>query len=179
MSDYDRAAPRGTGHVKAGLNYAMSLYPTMEAHRHGFAENIYLDPASRTYVEEAGGANVIFVDKDNNLIVPKSDSILPSITRRSLVYVGEHYLGLNVIERKVALEEVKDFKEAALCGTAAVLAPIGEIHTKDGVIALPSGMDKMGEISGKLRETLTGIQACEIEAPEGWVVEVCKESDFE
>ena len=179
VSDYDRAAPRGTGHVKAGLNYAMSLYPTMEAHRHGFAENIYLDPASRTYVEEAGGANVIFVDKDNNLIVPKSDSILPSITRRSLVYVGEHYLGLNVIERKVALEEVKDFKEAALCGTAAVLAPIGEIHTKDGVIALPSGMDKMGEISGKLRETLTGIQACEIEAPEGWVVEVCKESDFE
>lgn len=157
----------------------MSLYPTMEAHRHGFAENIYLDPASRTYVEEAGGANVIFVDKDNNLIVPKSDSILPSITRRSLVYVGEHYLGLNVIERKVALEEVKDFKEAALCGTAAVLAPIGEIHTKDGVIALPSGMDKMGEISGKLRETLTGIQACEIEAPEGWVVEVGKESDFE
>ena len=117
VSDYDRAAPRGTGHVKAGLNYAMSLYPTMEAHRHGFAENIYLDPASRTYVEEAGGANVIFVDKDNNLIVPKSDSILPSITRRSLVYVGEHYLGLNVIERKVALEEVKDFKEAALCGT--------------------------------------------------------------
>lgn len=66
-----------------------------------------------------------------------------------------------------------------MCGTAAVLAPIGEIHTKDGVIALPSGMDKMGEISGKLRETLTGIQACEIEAPEGWVVEVCKESDFE
>ena len=179
VSDVDRAAPHGTGDIKAGLNYAMSLYPTMEAHRHGFAENIYLDPASRTYVEEAGGANVIFVDKDNNLIVPKSDSILPSITRRSLVYVGEHYLGLNVIERKVALEEVKDFKEAALCGTAAVLAPIGEIHTKDGVIALPSGMDKMGEISGKLRETLTGIQACEIEAPEGWVVEVCKESDFE
>lgn len=177
VSDYDRAAPHGTGHVKAGLNYAMSLYPTMEAHREGFAENLYLDPASRTYIEEAGGANVIFVDKDNNLIVPKSDSILPSITRRSLVYVGEHYLGLNVIERKVALEEVKDFKEAALCGTAAVLAPIGEIHTHNGVIALPSGMDTIGEISGKLRETLTGIQACEIEAPEGWVVEVCKESD--
>lgn len=173
VSDYDRAAPHGTGHVKAGLNYAMSLYPTMEAHREGFAENIYLDPGSRTYVEEAGGANVIFVDKDNNLIVPKSSSILPSITRRSLVYVGQHYLGLNVIERPVALEEVRDFKECALCGTAAVLAPVGEIHTKDGVIALPSGMDKIGEVSAKLRETLTGIQACEIEAPEGWIVRIC------
>ena len=173
VSDFDRAAPHGTGHVKAGLNYAMSLYPTMEAHREGFAENIYLDPASRTYIEEAGGANVIFVDKDNNLIVPKSPSILPSITRRSLVYVGEHYLGLNVIERPVALEEVRDFKECALCGTAAVLAPVGEIHTRDGVIALPSGMDKIGEVSAKLRETLTGIQACEIEAPEGWIVKIC------
>ena len=173
VSDFDRAAPRGTGHIKAGLNYAMSLHPTMEAHREGFAENVYLDPATRTYVEETGGANILFVDKDNNLIVPKSDSILPSITRRSLVYVGEKYLGLNVIERRVALEEVKDFKECALCGTAAVLAPVGEIHTKDGVIALPSGMDKMGEVSAKLRETLTGIQNGEIEAPEGWIVKVC------
>lgn len=173
VSDYDRAAPHGTGHIKAGLNYAMSLYPTMEAHREGFAENLYLDPATRTYVEETGGANVIFVDKDNNLIVPKSDSILPSITRRSLIYVGEHYLGLKVIERRVALEEIRDFKEAALCGTAAVLAPVGEIHTKAGVIALPSGMEKIGEISAKLRETLTGIQACEIEAPEGWIRKIC------
>jgi branched-chain amino acid aminotransferase len=151
----------------------MSLHPTMEAHREGFAENIYLDPATRTYVEETGGANILFVDKDNNLIVPKSDSILPSITRRSLVYVGQKYLGLNVIERPVALEEVKGFKECALCGTAAVLAPVGEIHTKEGVIALPSGMDKMGEVSAKLRTTLTGIQNGEIEAPEGWIVKVC------
>lgn len=173
VSDYDRAAPHGTGHVKAGLNYAMSLYPTMQAHREGFAENLYLDPATRTYVEEAGGANIIFVDQDNNLIVPKSPSILPSITRRSLVYVGEHYLGLKVIERPVKLEEVRSFKECALCGTAAVLAPVGEIHTADGVIALPSGMERIGEVSAKLRETLTGIQACEIEAPEGWVRQIC------
>ncbi len=173
VSDYDRAAPHGTGHVKASLNYAMSLHPTMEAHREGFAENLYLDPRTRTYVEEAGGANIIFVDKDNNLIVPKSASILPSITRRSLVYVGEHYLGLKVIERPVTLEEVKDFKECALCGTAAVLAPVGEIHTHEGVIALASGMDKIGEVSGKLRETLTAIQACEIEGPEGWVRTIC------
>ena len=169
VSDFDRAAPHGTGHIKAGLNYAMSLYPTMKAHEEGFAENVYLDPASRTYVEETGGANILFVDADNNLIVPKSDSILPSVTRRSLVYVGEHYLGLNVVERPVRLDEVKDFKECALCGTAAVLAPVGEIHTHDGVIALPSGMEKIGEISAKLRNTLTGIQMGDIEAPEGWI----------
>ena len=87
------------------------------------------------------------------------------------MYVAEHYLGLKVVERQVKLEEVKNFKECALCGTAAVLAPVGEIHTHDGVIALPSGMEKMGEISTKLRQTLTGIQACEIEAPEGWIYE--------
>ncbi len=169
IAEYDRAAPHGTGHIKAGLNYAMSLYPTMEAHREGYAENIYLDPQTRTYIEEAGGANVLFVDKDNQLIVPKSPSILPSVTRRSLVYVSEHYLGLKVIERPVALAEVKDFKECALCGTAAVMAPVGEMHTADGVIRFPSGMEKMGEVTAKLRSTLTGIQDGEIEAPEGWI----------
>ena len=147
----------------------MSLYPTMEAHRAGFAENIYLDPSTHTYVEETGGANVLFVDKDDNLIVPKSNSILPSVTRRSLVYVGEHYLGLKVIERQVKFSEVKDMKECALCGTAAVLAPVGMIHSEDGDIYFPSGMDKIGEISGKIRETLLKIQSCEIEAPEGWI----------
>lgn len=173
LSDYDRAAPHGTGNIKAGLNYAMSLYPTMEAHRQGYAENVYLDPQTRTYVEETGGANIIFVDQDNNLVVPKSDSILPSITRRSLVYVGEHYLGLKVVERKVRFDEVKSFKECALCGTAAVLAPVGLIHTHEGDIVFPSGMEKMGEVCGKLRSTLTGIQDGEIEAPEGWIREIC------
>lgn len=173
VSDWDRAAPHGTGDIKAGLNYATSLHPTMDAHRAGYAENLYLDPQTRTYVEEAGGANVLFVDKDDNLIVPKSTSILPSITRRSLVYVAEHYLGLNVIERKVRFDEVKDMKECCLCGTAAVIAPVGLIHTHEGDIVLPSGMDKMGEISGRLRKTLTGIQDGEIEAPEGLIREVC------
>ncbi len=86
VSEYDRAAPHGTGNIKAGLNYAMSLRPTMEAHRSGYAENIYLDSQSRTYIEETGGANVLFVKEDGTLVVPKShtDSILPSITRRSL-----------------------------------------------------------------------------------------------
>ena len=169
VSLYDRAAPHGTGHIKAGLNYAMSLFPTMEAHRAGFAENMYLDPQTRTYVEETGGANILFVDKDNNLVVPKSNSILPSITRRSLVYAGAKYLGLNVVERPVAFSEVKDMKECALCGTAAVLAPVGMVHSPEGDIYFPSGMEKIGEISGKIRETLLKIQSCEIEAPEGWI----------
>lgn len=173
VSDYDRAAPNGTGHIKAGLNYAMSLYPTMEAHKEGFAENVYLDPRTRTYVEETGGANLLFVTDDNTLVVPKSSSILPSITRRSLVYVAQHYLGMKVDERPVAFDEVKNFKECALCGTAAVLAPVGEIHTHDGVIAFPSGMEKIGEVSAKLRNTLTGIQDGEIEAPEGWIDPIC------
>ena len=96
VSDFDRAAPRGTGHIKAGLNYAMSLHAIMDAHRQGFDENMYLDPATRTKVEETGGANFLFVTKDNKVVTPKSDSILPSITRRSLVYVAKEYLGLEV-----------------------------------------------------------------------------------
>jgi branched-chain amino acid aminotransferase len=169
VADFDRAAPRGTGDIKAGLNYAMSLHPTMDAHRQGYAENVYLDPATRTYVEETGGANLIFVDKDNNLVVPKSASILPSITRRSLIDVGRDILGMNVVERQVRFDELKDMKECALCGTAAVLAPVGMIHSADGDIYFPSGMDEMGPVSKKLRETLTGIQMGEIEGPAGWV----------
>ncbi len=172
VSEYDRAAPKGTGHIKAGLNYAMSLYPTMEAHRRGYAENVYLDAATRTYIEETGGANILFIDKDNNMIVPKSPSILPSVTRRSLVEVGTDILGLKVIERPVRLDEVKDMVECALCGTAAVLAPVGMIHTDKGDIYIKSGMDKMGPISTKLRETLTGIQTGELPDPKGWVHKV-------
>ena len=116
VSDFDRAAPRGTGHIKAGLNYAMSLHAIMDAHRQGFDENMYLDPATRTKVEETGGANFLFVTKDNKVVTPKSDSILPSITRRSLVYVAKEYLGLEVEEREVYFDEVKDFAECGLCG---------------------------------------------------------------
>lgn len=127
VSDYDRAAPCGTGNIKAGLNYAMSLHAIVTAHADGFDENMYLDPKTRTKVEETGGANFIFVTRDNKLVTPKSDSILPSITRRSLVYVAEHYLGMKVEHREVYFDEVKDFAEAGLCGTAAVISPIGKI----------------------------------------------------
>lgn len=169
VCDYDRAAPHGTGHIKAGLNYAMSLYPIMEAHRQGFDENMYLDAATRTKVEETGGANFLFVTRDGTIVTPKSDSILPSITRRSLMYVAEHYLGLKVEQRVVYFDEVKDFAECGLCGTAAVISPVGKINDHGKEICFPSGMEEMGPVTAKLRETLTGIQMGTIEAPEGWI----------
>lgn len=169
VCDYDRAAPHGTGHIKAGLNYAMSLYPIMDAHRQGFDENMYLDAATRTKVEETGGANFLFITKDGTVVTPKSDSILPSITRRSLMYVAEHYLGLKVEQRVVYFDEVKDFAECGLCGTAAVISPVGKINDHGKEICFPSGMEEMGPVTAKLRETLTGIQMGTIEAPEGWI----------
>ena len=169
VSDFDRAAPNGTGNIKAGLNYAMSLYPIQLAHKEGFAENMYLDPKTRTKVEETGGANFIFITKDGTLVTPKSDSILPSITRRSICYVAEHYLGMKVEHREVLFEEVKDFAECGLCGTAAVVSPVGRIHDHGTDIFFPSGMEEMGPWTKKIYDTLTGIQRCEIEAPEGWI----------
>lgn len=169
VSDFDRAAPKGTGHIKAGLNYAMSLHAIVTAHANGFDENMYLDSATRTKVEETGGANFLFVTKDNKVVTPKSDTILPSITRRSLLYVAEHYLGLEVEERDVYLEEVKDFAECGLCGTAAVISPVGKIVDHGRDICLPSGMEKMGPTIQKLYDTLTGIQMGRIEAPKGWI----------
>ena len=169
VSDFDRAAPRGTGHIKAGLNYAMSLHAIMDAHRQGFDENMYLDPATRTKVEETGGANFLFVTKDNKVVTPKSDSILPSITRRSLVYVAKEYLGLEVEEREVYFDEVKDFAECGLCGTAAVISPVGKIVDHGKEICMPSGMTEMGPVTKKLYETLTGIQMGRLEEPEGWI----------
>lgn len=172
VCDYDRAAPRGTGHIKAGLNYAMSLFPIMDAHRKGFDENMYLDAATRTKVEETGGANFLFVTKDGIIVTPKSDSILPSITRRSLMYVAEHYLGLKVEQREVYFDEVGDFAECGLCGTAAVISPVGKINDHGKEICFPTGMEEMGPVITKLRETLTGIQMGTIEAPEGWIKEI-------
>ncbi|MBE6719329.1 MAG: branched-chain amino acid aminotransferase [Ruminococcaceae bacterium] len=172
VSDLDRAAPHGTGNIKAGLNYAMSLHNIVDAHNNGYDENMYLDPATRTKVEETGGANFLFVTKDGKVVTPKSDSILPSITRRSLMVVAEKYLGLTVEHREVTLEEVKDMAECGLCGTAAVISPVGKIVNHGEEICFPSGMDEMGPITKKLYDTLTGIQMGKIEAPEGWIVEI-------
>ena len=169
VSDFDRAAPHGTGHIKAGLNYAMSLHAIVSAHHEGYDENMYLDPGTRTKVEETGGANFLFVTKDGKVVTPKSDSILPSITRRSLMYVAKEYLGLEVEEREVLLEELKDFAECGLCGTAAVISPVGKIVDHGKEICLPAGMTDMGPVTKKLYDTLTGIQMGRIEAPEGWI----------
>ncbi len=169
VSDFDRAAPNGTGHIKAGLNYAMSLHAIVTAHHNGYDENMYLDSKTRTKVEETGGANFLFVTKDNKVVTPKSDTILPSITRRSLMHVAKEYLGLEVEEREVYLDELKDFAECGLCGTAAVISPVGKIVDHGTEICLPSGMSEMGPVTKKLYDTLTGIQMGRIEAPEGWI----------
>lgn len=172
VSDFDRAAPNGTGHIKAGLNYAMSLHAIVDAHKKGFDENMYLDAATRTKVEETGGANFLFVTKDGKVVTPKSNSILPSITRRSLIYVAKEYLGLEAEEREVYVDELADMAECGLCGTAAVISPVGKIVDHGKEICLPSGMTEMGPVTKKLYETLTGIQMGKIKAPEGWVVEI-------
>ena len=176
IAKYDRAAPHGTGDIKAGLNYAMSLKPGMEAHANGYAENLYLDSQSRTYVEETGGANVLFVDKEGTLVVPKShtNSILPSITRRSLVVVARDILGMKVDERYVTWQEVLDgsFVECGLCGTAAVISPVGHIEDGDTTVTFLDGAETSGPVMHKLRSTLTDIQQCKIEGPEGWVCKI-------
>lgn len=172
ISDLDRAAPKGTGNIKAGLNYAMSLYNIVDAHNCGFDENIYLDPGTRTKIEETGGANILFVTKDNKVLTPKSDSILPSITRRSLMYVAKEYLGLEVEEREIELAEISDFAECGLCGTAAVISPVGKIVDHGKEICFPAGMQEMGPVTKKLYDTLTGIQMGKLPAPEGWIEEI-------
>lgn len=165
ISDLDRAAPKGTGHVKAGLNYAMSLYNIVDAHEQGYDENVYVDSATRTHIEETGGANIIFVTKEGKLVVPKSDTILPSITRRSLTQVAKDYLGLEVEERAVDLAEIGEFTECGLCGTAAVISPVGTIDDHGKEIHYAG----MGPVIEKLYKTLTGIQMGSIPAPEGWI----------
>ena len=169
VSDFDRAAPCGTGHIKAGLNYAMSMHAIVDAHKEGYDENLYLDAATRTKVEETGGANFIFITKDKKVITPKSNSILPSITRRSLLHVAKNYLGLEAEEREVYLDELQDFAECGLCGTAAVISPVGKIVDHGKEICFPSGMDSMGEVTKQLYDTLTGIQMGTIEAPKDWI----------
>ncbi|MCR4908609.1 MAG: branched-chain amino acid aminotransferase [Lachnospiraceae bacterium] len=173
VSDFDRAAPRGTGNIKAGLNYAMSLHAIVTAHAEGFDENVYLDPGTRTKIEETGGANVLFVDQDGNIVTPKSDSILPSITRRSLVAVAKDYLGLTVTEREVYLDEIGKFAECGLCGTAAVISPVGCINDHGKEIVFSAGREEMGPVTKKLYDTLTGIQMGHLPDKEGWVHEIC------
>lgn len=174
ISDLDRAAPMGTGHIKAGLNYAMSLYNIVDAHDQGFDENIYVDSATRTNIEETGGANIIFITKDGKVVTPKSNTILPSITRRSLMIVAKEYLGLDVEERPVRIDELENFAECGLCGTAAVISPVGKVVDHGKEICFPAGMNEMGPVTKKLYDTFTGIQMGSLPAPDGWISIIVK-----
>jgi len=178
VSDFDRAAPHGSGHIKAGLNYAMSLYASLAAKSAGYDENMFLDAATRTKVEETGGANFLFITKEGKVITPKSSSILPSITRRSLMQVAAEILGLETEEREVYFDELKTFSECGICGTAAVISPVGRVvkpasaGQAEEIVTFPAGMEAMGAVTKKLYDTLRGIQLGEIEAPAGWLYEV-------
>lgn len=172
LSDRDRAAPHGTGDIKAGLNYAMSLHNIVDAHKNGFAENLYLDPATHTYVEETGGANILFVAKDGKIVTPKSNTILPSITRRSIIQVAKDYLHIPIEERQINKNEISSFVECGLCGTAAVISPVGTIIDHGKKITFANSENEMGPVLRKVYDTLTGIQLGRIAAPAGWIHEI-------
>jgi len=171
VSDYDRAAPQGTGAAKVGGNYAGSLLPHELAVKRGFADCIYLDPATHTKIEEVGAANFFGITKDNKFVTPKSPSILPSITKYSLLQVAKDYLGMEAEERDVYIDKLDEFAEAGACGTAAVITPIGGIEYK-GKLHVFYSETEVGPVTKKLYDTLCGIQFGDIEAPENWILEV-------
>ena len=168
---YDRAAPYGTGAAKVGGNYAASLLPGQMAHEKKFSDVIYLDPATHTKIEEVGSANFFGITKDNEFVTPYSPSILPSITKYSLLYLAEHRLGLKAIEGDVPIDDLDRFAEAGACGTAAVISPIGGIQHGDDFHVFYSETE-VGPVTRKLYDELTGIQFGDVEAPEGWIVKV-------
>ena len=171
VTDYDRAAPHGTGGVKVGGNYAASLLPHELAAERKFADAIYLDPKTHTKIEEVGAANFFGITRDNKFITPLSPSILPSITKYSLLYLAKERLGMETIEGDVYINELDQFAEAGACGTAAVISPIGGIQYGDDFHVFYSETD-VGPITKRLYEELTGIQFGDVEAPEGWIVKV-------
>lgn len=171
QDEYDRAAPHGTGKQKVGGNYAASLQAHAKAAADGYADCIYLDPATHTKIDEVGAANFIGITKNNEFVTPKSSSILPSITKYSLLYIAEHYLNMPVYEREVFVDKLDEFKEAGACGTAAVITPIGAIDYKDKRFVFHSETE-VGPTIRKLYDILYGIQLGDVEAPEGWIYEV-------
>lgn len=171
ISDYDRAAPYGTGAAKVGGNYAASLLPHENSAKRGFADCIYLDPATHTKIEEVGAANFFGITKDNKFVTPKSPSILPSITKYSLLHIAKEYLEMEVEERDVYIDKIDEFGEAGACGTAAVITPIGGIEYNNKLHVFYSET-KVGPVTEKLYNTLYGIQFGDVKAPEGWIVEV-------
>jgi len=171
VSDFDRAAPNGTGGVKVGGNYAASLYPHHLATQKGFGDCIYLDPVTHTKIEEIGAANFFGITAEHKFITPKSPSVLPSITKYSLMYLANHYLGMEVEERDVYIDKLDEFIEAGACGTAAVITPIGGIEYKDNLHVFFNEKE-VGPITKLLYKTLSDIQFGEAQAPNDWIVEV-------
>lgn len=171
VSEYDRAAPNGTGAAKVGGNYAASLYPGKIAKERNFSDCIYLDPETHTKIEEVGAANFFGITRDNKFITPLSPSILPSITKYSLLYLAQHRLGMEAIEGTVYIDQLDQFSEAGACGTAAVITPIGGIQYKDDFHIFYSETE-VGPVTKRLYDELTGIQFGEIAAPEGWIYKV-------
>lgn len=171
VSDYDRAAPNGTGAAKVGGNYAASLLPGYEAHQRKFSDCIYLDPETHTKIEEVGSANFFGITADNEFVTPKSPSILPSITKYSLLHLAQHSLGLTPVEGAVYLNELDRFVEAGACGTAAVISPIGGIQNGEDFHVFYSETE-VGPQTKALYDQLTGIQFGDIAAPTGWIFDV-------
>lgn len=167
----DRAAPHGTGAAKVGGN-TPAYIRVKQAKANNFSDCIYLDPVTHTKIEEVGSANFFGITKDNKFITPLSPSILPSITKYSLLYLAKERLGMEAIEGDVYINELDQFKEAfGACGTAAVITPIGGIQYGDDFHVFYSETE-VGEITQKLYNELVGIQFGDIEAPEGWIVKV-------
>ena len=171
VSDYDRAAPKGTGAAKVGGNYAASLLPGKEAQAHNFSDCIYLDPETHTKIEEVGSANFFGITKKGQFITPKSPSILPSITKYSLLYLAKERLGLEALEEDVPIDDLNRFTEAGACGTAAVISPIGGIQYEDTFHVFYSESE-VGPVTQKLYDELTGIQFGDKTPPSGWIITV-------
>lgn len=163
---HDRAAPHGTGHVKAGGNYAASFMACTGAKEAGYADALFLDPVERRYIEEIGAANFLAF-KEKTLITPDSASILPSITRRSLLRIASEVFGWPTEERRIPLDELDEVSAAACCGTAAVITWLERIVDGDRSWEFP--FDQRWQL---LYDELLGIQTGEREDPFGWRYEI-------
>jgi branched-chain amino acid aminotransferase len=171
VSEYDRAAPFGTGDIKTGGNYAASLLPNRLAKQQGFADCIYLDPATHTKIDEVGAANFFGITKHGVYVTPVSSSILPSITQDSLKYLAMDKLGLKVEERDVFIDKLDEFAEVGACGTAAAVTPIYQIVYKDKVI-YSKDSENIGFLSTQLSKIMNDIQIGDIKLNSSWIREV-------
>jgi len=168
VTDMDRAAPHGTGDIKVGGNYGASLYPHEVAKDLGFADCIYLDPTTHTKIDEAGSANFFAITHDNKFVTPYSSSILPSITRMSLMQIAQDYLGMKAVAEDIFIDRLDLYAEAGACGTAAAISPIGGIEYK-GKMHVFHSLTEVGPTTRKLYDLLLAIQYGDLEAPEGWI----------